>query len=112
MQQTFARSNDACYVLATGRRIAYNVRFVFLSSFFSLQWARLTSMESPSAEGLIEELFALNQRLGLPTKLREKGVEEAHLEALSDLAIADFAHPNNPKPVSRADFRAIYQKAW
>ncbi|MEL6251087.1 MAG: iron-containing alcohol dehydrogenase [Bacteroidota bacterium] len=76
------------------------------------EMARLTSMESPSAAGLIEELFDLNKRLGLPTKLREKGVEEAHLEALSDLAIADFAHPNNPKPVGRADFRAIYQKAW
>jgi len=30
---------------------------------------------------------------------------------LNDLAIADFAHPNNPKPVSREDFRRLYQKA-
>lgn len=77
-----------------------------------LEMARLTRMEKPDAEGLIQELFALNQRLGLPTRLREKGVEKAHLEDLSDLAIADFAHPNNPKPVSREDFRALYEKAW
>lgn len=76
------------------------------------EMARLTHMKNPSAKGLIQELFDLNGRLGLPTKLREKGVEKGHLEALSDLAIADFAHPNNPKPVSRADFRALYEKAW
>lgn len=76
------------------------------------EMARLTKMKTPSAQGLIQELFDLNKRLGLPTKLREKGVKQEHLEALSDLAIQDFAHPNNPKPVSRADFRDLYEKAW
>ena len=37
--------------------------------------------------------------------------EQKHLDTLADLAIADFAHPNNPKPVSRDDFRRLYQKA-
>lgn len=76
------------------------------------EMARLTQMKKPSAQGLIQELFELNGRLGLPTRLREKGVKQEHLEALSDLAIVDFAHPNNPKSVSRADFRALYEKAW
>lgn len=104
---------DMHHGLANAINLPYGMEFNMtgLENKFE-EMARLTSMENPSAEGLIEELFALNQRLGLPTKLREKGVEESHLEALSDLAIADFAHPNNPKPVSRADFRAIYQKAW
>jgi alcohol dehydrogenase class IV len=61
---------------------------------------------------LIDALFALNERLGLPTRLRDVGVEEKHLEELSDQAFADFCHPNNPKPVSRADFRRIYGEAF
>lgn len=104
---------DMHHGLANAINLPYGMEFNMpgLEDKF-VEMARLTSLETPSAEGLIEELFALNQRLGLPTKLREKGVEESHLETLSDLAVADFAHPNNPKPVSRADFRAIYQKAW
>jgi alcohol dehydrogenase class IV len=38
-------------------------------------------------------------------------VKEEHLDTLADLALADFAHPNNPKPVSREDFRTLYGKA-
>ena len=38
-------------------------------------------------------------------------VHPEHIEALADLAIADFAHPNNPKPVSREDFKKLYLKA-
>jgi alcohol dehydrogenase class IV len=38
-------------------------------------------------------------------------VKQEHIETLSDLALADFAHPNNPKPVSRDDFKKLYLKA-
>ena len=38
-------------------------------------------------------------------------LREEHLDTLADLALADFAHPNNPKPVSREDFRTLYSKA-
>ncbi|MEM6805122.1 MAG: iron-containing alcohol dehydrogenase [Bacteroidota bacterium] len=104
---------DMHHGLANAINLPYGMEFNLpgLEGKFE-EMARLTNMEAPSAEGLIQELFDLNKRLGLPTKLREKGVEEKHLEELSDLAIADFAHPNNPKPVSRADFRALYAKAW
>lgn len=60
---------------------------------------------------LIDELFKLNERLGLPTKLSGIDVKEEHLEELADLAFADFCHPNNPKPVSREDFLRIYHQA-
>ncbi|MCC5930068.1 MAG: iron-containing alcohol dehydrogenase [Cyclobacteriaceae bacterium] len=56
-------------------------------------------------------LFKLNESLGLPKKLSEIGVKEVHVEKLAELAEADFCHPNNPKPVKRADFRNLYQKA-
>jgi alcohol dehydrogenase class IV len=38
-------------------------------------------------------------------------VEVKHLDTLADLAFADFAHPNNPKPVNRNDFKTLYESA-
>jgi alcohol dehydrogenase class IV len=57
-------------------------------------------------------LFELNSKIGIPHRLREIGVQPEHIGPLADLAVADFAHPNNPKPVSREDFRQLYEKAW
>ena len=66
----------------------------------------------PNSEAkVIPYLFELNNELGLPTRLRDIGVEESHVETLSQLAIEDFCHPSNPKPVAKADFEAIYRKA-
>ncbi|HVU95001.1 MAG TPA: iron-containing alcohol dehydrogenase [Puia sp.] len=64
-----------------------------------------------AGEAVVERLFELNRWLGLPTRLRDVGVREEHLAPLADLAIADFAHPNNPKPVSREDFFKLYTEA-
>lgn len=64
-----------------------------------------------AGEAVVERLFELNGWLGLPTRLRDVGVREEHLAPLADLAIADFAHPNNPKPVSREDFFKLYSEA-
>ena len=66
---------------------------------------------SNSAAKVIPYLFELNNELGLPTRLRDIGVEESHVETLSKLAIEDFCYPSNPKPVVKADFEAIYRKA-
>ena len=60
---------------------------------------------------MVNYLFELNSRIGIPHKLSEIGVKQEHLETLADLAFADFAHPNNPKPVGRQDFRELYGKA-
>ena len=60
---------------------------------------------------VVDYLFELNGKLGLPTKLSEIGVKESHIEELSALAEADFCHPNNPKPVSKEDFRGLYREA-
>jgi alcohol dehydrogenase class IV len=62
-------------------------------------------------QDLIPYLQELNGRIGIPGRLRDIGVKEEHIEILADLAFADFAHPNNPKPVSREDFKKLYQQA-
>ncbi|MCG9910789.1 MAG: iron-containing alcohol dehydrogenase [Flavobacteriales bacterium] len=64
-----------------------------------------------SGAELPEFLFELNDKVGIPRKLGDIGVKEEHLETLADLAIADFAHPNNPKPCTREDFLTLYKEA-
>ena len=73
--------------------------------------ARAMGLERENGEAVVERLFALNGELGLPVRLRDAGVTSAHIETLADLAFADFAHPNNPKPVSRQDFKFLYTEA-
>ena len=64
-----------------------------------------------SAQKVIPYLFELNNQLGLPKRLRDIGVKEFHIEKLSKLAVEDFCHPSNPKPVVKTNFEAIYRKA-
>jgi alcohol dehydrogenase class IV len=73
--------------------------------------ARTLGLQKETGEAVVEYLFALNSAIGIPHKLNSIGVKPEHVEALADLAIADFAHPNNPKPVTREDFRQLYLKA-
>ena len=71
------------------------------------------TMELPNEDGdaVVERLFELNRQIGVPARLRDIGVREEHIETLSDLALADFCHPNNPRPVTRADFKNLYTEA-
>ncbi|MCF1714312.1 iron-containing alcohol dehydrogenase [Flavihumibacter sp. RY-1] len=73
--------------------------------------AQAMNVSGGDAASLVSYLFDLNEQLGLPENLAAIGVKEEHLETLASLAEADFCHPNNPKPVSREDFLAIYKKA-
>lgn len=73
--------------------------------------ARAMELKKKNGEAVVEHLFSLNKKIGLPRKLNKIGVEAQHIERLSDLAIADFCHPNNPKPVTRDDFRRLYLEA-
>lgn len=75
------------------------------------QMARTLSLKDESGRGVVNFLFELNASIGIPHKLNAIGVKPEHVETLADLALADFAHPNNPKPVSREDFRELYLKA-
>jgi alcohol dehydrogenase class IV len=103
---------DTHHGLANAVNIPYGMKFNiagFEDKFRRI--ARTLELKDESGQGVVNYLFELNSKIGIPHKLREVGVKEEHLETLADLAFADFAHPNNPKPVSRADFRALYGEA-
>ena len=103
---------DTHHGLANAVNIPYGMQFNiagFEDKFRRI--ARTLELKDESGEGVVKYLFELNTKVNIPHRLREIGVKEEHLEPLADLAFADFAHPNNPKPVSRADFRKIYAEA-
>ncbi|MFI5194587.1 MAG: iron-containing alcohol dehydrogenase, partial [Chitinophagales bacterium] len=103
---------DTHHGLANAVNIPYGMQFniVGFESKFK-RMARTLELKDESGEGVVNYLFELNSKINIPHKLRGIGVKEEHIEKLSDLAIADFAHPNNPKPVTREDFKQIYLKA-
>jgi alcohol dehydrogenase class IV len=103
---------DTHHGLANAVNLPYGMEFNykgFENRFYKMGVA--LGLGSNSAAKVIPYLFELNNELGLPTRLRDIGVEESHVETLSKLAIEDFCHPSNPKPVAKADFEAIYRKA-
>lgn len=103
---------DTHHGLANAVNLPYGMAFNYenFESQFD-QMAYMMGQGAGSGHKFVDYLFDLNKQLQLPTRLEAIGVTESHIETLADLAVADFCHPNNPKPVSREDFKALYQKA-
>jgi alcohol dehydrogenase class IV len=103
---------DTHHGLANAVNIPYGMEFNiqgFEDKFKRI--ARTLELKEETGEAVVNYLFELNSKVHIPHKLNAIGVKQEHIEPLADLAIADFAHPNNPKPVSREDFRQLYLKA-
>ncbi|HTJ48432.1 MAG TPA: iron-containing alcohol dehydrogenase [Cyclobacteriaceae bacterium] len=103
---------DTHHGLANAVNIPYGMEFNIKG--FEHKFKRIAStleLKDTNGEGVVKYLFELNSKINIPHKLRDIGVKQEHIETLSDLALADFAHPNNPKPVSREDFKNLYTKA-
>ena len=100
---------DTHHGLANAVNIPYGMQFNiegFEHKFKRI--ARTLELKEETGEAVVKYLFDLNSKINIPHKLSDIGVKEEHVETLADLAIADFAHPNNPKPVTREDFKQLY----
>jgi alcohol dehydrogenase class IV len=103
---------DTHHGLANAVNIPYGMEFNvegFEDKFRRI--AQVLDLKGGTGKDVVDYLFDMNSKVGIPNRLREIGVKQEHIETLADLAIADFAHPNNPKPVTREDFRKLYTKA-
>lgn len=103
---------DTHHGLANAVNLPYGMRFNIEG--FEDRFARIAAamqLKNQNGEAVVTRLFDLNKELSLPLTLGGIGVKAEHIETLSDLAEADFCHPNNPKPVSRADFKQLYLSA-
>ncbi|CAN5491166.1 iron-containing alcohol dehydrogenase [soil metagenome] len=103
---------DTHHGLANAVNLPYGMRFNApgMDEQFK-RMAQAMDLETLTGDGVVAHLFDLNKQLGLPVTLSEIGVNQSHIETLADLALADFCHPNNPKPVSREDFKNLYTEA-
>ncbi len=104
---------DTHHGLANAVNIPYGMEFNIEG--FEYKFKRIAStleLKEQSGKAVVDYLFGLNSKINIPHKLSAIGVKPEHIETLADLAIADFAHPNNPKPVSREDFKQLYLKAF
>ena len=103
---------DTHHGLANAVNIPYGMQFNIAGSEDKFRRiARTLDLKEETGQAVVTYLFNLNSHINIPHRLRDIGVREEHIETLADLAIADFAHPNNPKPVSREDFKALYLEA-
>jgi alcohol dehydrogenase class IV len=103
---------DTHHGLANAVNIPYGMEFNIEG--FEDKFKRIAStleLKDRSGKGVVNYLVDLNSKINIPNKLSAIGVKQEHIETLADLAIADFAHPNNPKPVSREDFKQLYLRA-
>jgi len=103
---------DTHHGLANAVNIPYGMQFNiagFEDRFSKI--ARTLALKDETGDAVVKYLFDLNTKINIPHKLSDIGVKIEHVETLADLAFADFAHPNNPKPVSRADFKQLYLNA-
>ncbi len=103
---------DTHHGLANAVNIPYGMQFNiegFEHKFKRM--ARTLELKEKTGDAVVKFLFDLNSKINIPSKLGDIGVKHEHIETLADLAFADFAHPNNPKPVSREDFKKLYLKA-
>lgn len=103
---------DTHHGLANAVNLPYGMRFN-ISGFEDgfRRMARAMELKEETGGAMINHLFELNRRIGMPVKLGAIGVKPEHIETLSDLAFADFCHPNNPKPVTRENFKSLYLEA-
>jgi alcohol dehydrogenase len=68
--------------------------------------------EFTNGEALALFVEGLAARAGLPTRLRECGVEDAHLDALAEDAAKQWTGQFNPRPVGPPVLLELYRAAW
>ncbi len=103
---------DTHHGLANAVNLPYGMRFNIAGQEQKFnKIAEALQLPGGSGEDVVNFLFDLNTTIHIPHRLSAIGVQQEHVETLADLALADFAHPNNPKPVSREDFKQLYLEA-
>jgi alcohol dehydrogenase class IV len=91
---------------------------VMLPSAMAFNAARVPERFVPIASalgvkegGVIDWLRALQEEIAIPSHLSKIGVSSQHLDALTDFAVRDACHLNNPVAVTHGDFLALFQQA-
>jgi len=102
---------DMHHGLANGIMIDHVMRFnADAASEKMAELARVCGAGATAAD-FIDWLARLKGRIGIPAKLGGKGVTQADIPKLVEIAIHDTCHQTNPKPCTAADFERIFASA-
>ncbi len=103
---------DTHHGLANAVNIPYGMEFNIEGNESKFKRiAQTMDLADQNGSAVVKYLFDINSKIEIPHKLSEIGVKLEHIDILADLAFVDFAHPNNPIPVTRNDFKNLYLKA-
>ncbi|HEY8360538.1 MAG TPA: iron-containing alcohol dehydrogenase [Ramlibacter sp.] len=69
------------------------------------------AMGLASPADIPEAVRAMTERLGLPSRLGELGVQREWFDKIIDGAMADHCHKTNPREASREDYRAMLESS-
>lgn len=74
--------------------------------------AQAAGLANESGEGFLNWLHDLKMDIRIPQRLSELNVREDQLPILTDFALADSCHQNNPRPCTRETFEKIFKEAY
>jgi alcohol dehydrogenase class IV len=104
---------DMHHGLANGIMIDHALAFnAEVSADRFRRMAQTVGLADPGAKSFLAWLGDLKKTVGIPARLRDAKIDESQLDKLVDIATADGCHPNNPKPVTKSDFAAIFRAAY
>lgn len=72
--------------------------------------ATVVGLHDRSPATFLRWLADLKQEIGVPSGLRAQGIDSSAIDVLARLAFEDTCHLENPRPVTEADFRAIFME--
>lgn len=91
-------------------REAASKHYARVAALFGVNTHGMTGVEA--ADCAIEAVSGLNQRIGIPARLRDCGIPEEGLAKLADKAFEDSCHLTNPRPCTRDDLLRLYRECW
>ncbi|PTL78383.1 iron-containing alcohol dehydrogenase [Vitiosangium sp. GDMCC 1.1324] len=68
--------------------------------------------EDVLAGNAVERVRKLNAAIGIPSRLRDAGVQEKDLARISEKAFQDASHRGNPRPCTQEDLLALLREAF
>ncbi len=104
--------SDLHHGLANGVMLPYAMEFNrdVAAERFTIM-AQTVGLDAASPDGFIDWLRRLQAEVDIPATLGPCKVTAADTDRLVAVAVDDACHQLNPRPVSAADFRALFAKA-
>jgi alcohol dehydrogenase class IV len=104
---------DYHHGMANGVMIDFALKHNLKSSAERFKNLAMTAgLKDQSPEGFIRWLGELKAQCGIPRTLNDAGISKDKLDDLVKVSFEDSCHQNNPCPVSKDEFRKIFNEAF